>query len=170
MLSPGNWFSLIWVCSYNLDIYDIHVHIYTCMNTFQEQKEYPFRKKYLEIIILSSTREILMVARWDFFCKQTRKVSANVIFNLYWKSYSWHFFFLSFQTLGTWSDACVLWQTYWWQWQSVAGRVSKSFCWCFLELITPWYGHFRKSLSGGRLNKKDGLTRYGDSHVKDKTS
>ena len=23
---------------------------------------------------------------------------------------------------------------------------------------------------GGRLNKKDGLTRYGDSHVKDKTS
>ena len=26
------------------------------------------------------------------------------------------------------------------------------------------------SASGGRLNKKDGLTRYGDSHVKDKTS
>ena len=26
------------------------------------------------------------------------------------------------------------------------------------------------SSSGGRLNKKDGLTRYGDSHVKDKTS
>ena len=25
-------------------------------------------------------------------------------------------------------------------------------------------------LTGGRLNKKDGLTRYGDSHVKDKTS
>ena len=24
--------------------------------------------------------------------------------------------------------------------------------------------------SGGRLNKKDGLTRYGDSHVKNKTS
>ena len=24
--------------------------------------------------------------------------------------------------------------------------------------------------SGGRLNKKDGLTRYGNSHVKDKTS
>ena len=23
---------------------------------------------------------------------------------------------------------------------------------------------------GGRLNKKDGLTRYGDSYVKDKTS
>ena len=27
-----------------------------------------------------------------------------------------------------------------------------------------------KQISGGRLNKKDGLTRYGDSHVKDKTS
>ena len=26
------------------------------------------------------------------------------------------------------------------------------------------------SWPGGRLNKKDGLTRYGDSHVKDKTS
>ena len=25
-------------------------------------------------------------------------------------------------------------------------------------------------IPGGRLNKKDGLTRYGDSHVKDKTS
>ena len=24
--------------------------------------------------------------------------------------------------------------------------------------------------TGGRLNKKDGLNRYGDSHVKDKTS
>ena len=24
--------------------------------------------------------------------------------------------------------------------------------------------------SGGRLNKKDGLTKYGNSHVKDKTS
>ena len=24
--------------------------------------------------------------------------------------------------------------------------------------------------TGGRLNKKDGLIRYGDSHVKDKTS
>ena len=27
-----------------------------------------------------------------------------------------------------------------------------------------------KKRTGGRLNKKDGLTRYGDSHVKDKTS
>ena len=28
----------------------------------------------------------------------------------------------------------------------------------------------RTAPPGGRLNKKDGLTRYGDSHVKDKTS
>ena len=28
----------------------------------------------------------------------------------------------------------------------------------------------RQEDTGGRLNKKDGLTRYGDSHVKDKTS
>ena len=27
-----------------------------------------------------------------------------------------------------------------------------------------------KKGTGGHLNKKDGLTRYGDSHVKDKTS
>ena len=27
-----------------------------------------------------------------------------------------------------------------------------------------------KIIPGGRLNKKDGLSRYGDSHVKDKTS
>ena len=30
--------------------------------------------------------------------------------------------------------------------------------------------YMMSSISGGRLNKKDGLTRYGDSHVKDKTS
>ena len=29
---------------------------------------------------------------------------------------------------------------------------------------------WRPFCPGGRLNKKDGLTRYGDSHVKDKTS
>ena len=32
-----------------------------------------------------------------------------------------------------------------------------------------WHGETVKA-SGGRLNKKDGLTRYGNSHVKDKTS
>ena len=38
----------------------------------------------------------------------------------------------------------------------------------------PPISHFHPILNdmapGGRLNKKDGLTRYGDSHVKDKTS
>ena len=29
---------------------------------------------------------------------------------------------------------------------------------------------YSDTLSGGRLNKKDGLTRYGDSHVKNQTS
>ena len=33
-----------------------------------------------------------------------------------------------------------------------------------------YLGYIKHTLSGGRLNKKDGLTRYGDSHVKDKTS
>ena len=33
----------------------------------------------------------------------------------------------------------------------------------------PRYWSLTKE-TGGRLNKKDGLTRYGDSHVKDKTS
>ena len=33
-----------------------------------------------------------------------------------------------------------------------------------------WYTKYDIDLPGGRLNKKDGLTRYGDSHVKDKTS
>ena len=33
-----------------------------------------------------------------------------------------------------------------------------------LQSFSPMYR------PGGRLNKKDGLTRYGNSHVKDKTS
>ena len=45
-------------------------------------------------------------------------------------------------------------------------------CWSFTGLrITHIYHIVKPRLaSGGRLNKKDGLTRYGDSHVKDKTS
>ena len=38
-----------------------------------------------------------------------------------------------------------------------------------LVLMSVLWGAYCK-YSGGRLNKKDGLTRYGDSHVKDKTS
>ena len=37
--------------------------------------------------------------------------------------------------------------------------------------MTNATGHkYLQNHPGGRLNKKDGLTRYGDSHVKDKTS
>ena len=36
--------------------------------------------------------------------------------------------------------------------------------------IRSWEVWDTKSPPGGRLNKKDGLTRCGDSHVKDKTS
>ena len=47
-----------------------------------------------------------------------------------------------------------------------------------VPMILSWATYFPfndwKSLytqyPGGRLNKKDGLTRYGNSHVKDKTS
>ena len=33
-----------------------------------------------------------------------------------------------------------------------------------------WLNEIKMPKAGGRLYKKDGLTRYGDSHVKDKTS
>ena len=36
--------------------------------------------------------------------------------------------------------------------------------------ITFYMIKLNRKKPGGRLNKKDGLTRYGDSHVKDKTS
>ena len=39
------------------------------------------------------------------------------------------------------------------------------------DIIVKWnLASIPKKTTGGRLNKKDGLTRYGDSHVKDKTS
>ena len=37
-------------------------------------------------------------------------------------------------------------------------------------VLTILYLPCHDKTAGGRLNKKDGLTRYGDSHVKDKTS
>ena len=42
-------------------------------------------------------------------------------------------------------------------------------------IITMYFHHLEPliinlMIPGGRLNKKDGLSRYGDSHVKDKTS
>ena len=42
----------------------------------------------------------------------------------------------------------------------IAGAAWGTTPWCVLVFL----------VTGGRLNKKDGLTRYGDSHVKDKTS
>ena len=38
------------------------------------------------------------------------------------------------------------------------------------RLVIPNLLTLANRKTGGRLNKKDGLTRYGDSHVKDKTS
>ena len=49
----------------------------------------------------------------------------------------------------------------------------QSWGWWF-ETLSPHYDVIvmqdNGTETGGRLNKKDGLTRYGDSHVKDKTS
>ena len=39
-----------------------------------------------------------------------------------------------------------------------------------IEEYFPIHWIVRYTDPGGRLNKKDGLTRCGDSHVKDKTS
>ena len=42
---------------------------------------------------------------------------------------------------------------------------------CKCMKLVPFNGILVSSAdTGPRLNKKDGLTRYGDSHVKDKTS
>ena len=45
---------------------------------------------------------------------------------------------------------------------------------CLQNAARSWYEFyilcFDLQFSGGRLNKKNGLARYGDSHVKDKTS
>ena len=41
------------------------------------------------------------------------------------------------------------------------------------KIVAPSYSDRTRLVfqrTGGRLNKKDGLTRYGNSHVKDKTS
>ena len=55
------------------------------------------------------------------------------------------------------------------RWRKLLKTSSSSNIWTFVLYIvnTVAVDHLRP---GGRLNKKDGLTRYGDSHVKDKTS
>ena len=43
-------------------------------------------------------------------------------------------------------------------------------CRLLMEAVILIFTKILSSKPGGRLNKKDGLTRYGNSHVKDKTS
>ena len=50
-----------------------------------------------------------------------------------------------------------------WKWYTTKPHSESSLC----SEIMPSSSHCQP---GGRLIKKDGLTRYGDSHVKDKTS
>ena len=60
---------------------------------------------------------------------------------------------------------------YWNYAQPITGQVTEVTCpviGCAQPELTP--NKRQKMGPGGRLNKKDGLTRYGDSHVKDKTS
>ena len=58
-----------------------------------------------------------------------------------------------------------------------------SLMWCHAHVAAFWINgnllfvqqfvqacYWKLCIAGGRLNKKDGLTRYGNSHVKDKTS
>ena len=53
-----------------------------------------------------------------------------------------------------------------WRWNNLITFLSPSWDFlCLYDDIFIW-----KLYPGGRLNKKDGLTSYGDSHVKDKTS
>ena len=53
------------------------------------------------------------------------------------------------------------------QWRGKCFHLMTSSC---IQWVTVGVGYPGLKGSGGRLNKKDGLTRYGDSHVKDKTS
>ena len=48
-------------------------------------------------------------------------------------------------------------------------NIGSAKAWCLVE-EKPLPEPELTKIPGGRLNKKDGLTRYGDSHVKDKTS
>ena len=60
---------------------------------------------------------------------------------------------------------------YWFEY--IVQQIRAPFFHMSLFLFIPnWYVHQVPlyAPAGGRLNKKDGLTRYGDSHVKDKTS
>ena len=53
---------------------------------------------------------------------------------------------------------------------SIKKKISYNFAYYFSSEIVLLWNNYLILSTGGRLNKKDGLTRYGDSHVKDKTS
>ena len=55
----------------------------------------------------------------------------------------------------------------WFSWSQVPCKLSGH---QLSSVIVPPIYNIEHWSPGGRLNKKDGLTRYGDSHVKDKTS
>ena len=57
-------------------------------------------------------------------------------------------------------------------WNAIVPLMTSPLClWALLLTEINWDNSMDKWLQpGGRLNKKDGLTRYGNSHVKDKTS
>ena len=85
----------------------------------------------------------------------------------------WIIMLLAFQVIETFSSWCFMSKISFFitpanakkiHWPKV--MVNKTI---FLGPITfPLFQYHKKP--GGRLNKKDGLTRYGNSHVKDKTS
>ena len=60
--------------------------------------------------------------------------------------------------------------------QFLSFHIYVEYSWNLVELNeieysgSSWYRLVSWRNHGGRLNKEDGLTRYGDSHVKDKTS
>ena len=53
--------------------------------------------------------------------------------------------------------------------QRDSGKIERVYAFYLYTVYKKIWKH-ASIYSGGRLNKKDGLTRYGDSHVKDKTS
>ena len=73
---------------------------------------------------------------------------------------------------GAWSDKmCLAIGTFYINaWENYQCRLWTHLCPFLLAEINWDNNTDEKMQPGGRLNKKDGLTRYGDSHVKDKTS
>ena len=70
-----------------------------------------------------------------------------------------HWNFNQYTTIFIQQNAC----------ENVICKVPSISSWCQCVKLHVWLNLIRYK-AGGRLNKKDGLTRYGNSHVKDKTS